>query len=569
MASDLSIQRGQADIGTAGGTAAPATTFGDLSSVVVFSANNRMSHGGPPSSGSNMEGDDMSGGVRLTAVDTIAFTRQPASNAAAMRFAWESWEYVGNPGGAYEFIVRSRNTVALSGTSGTATLDSTPTDIDRCIPFITGNSTSDGSDDWDAACSIAWLSGANTLNVARGGTTGTTTVEVTTVEFTGSAWDVKHGRVESPADSGTITLVDAADGETAGGGDVGDWANALIFGYFRGNNLNGVDDAISDTSAVYDPGANTTTVAWQFNGNHADAGTAQDGQHFVHVLACADMAVTRINNTGNGAGANNVDISAAGLSALGESGCVVRRHSSGGGTAYGRGWVNWRLTSTTNCELWVHRSGNTIRTVIQTADFAGMVDAGSTDIFITPATSSTSSLSASTTLTVATSPTFGASSTSASSVELDIPTDFSVDVQSTFSSSVNVDSAILLSPLFGSQSGIVAAVTLELGIGAQSNFTSTTAVEVELGIDSAPSSNAQAALSCSLGVNVFTSLPLTAISEVLAGVEIGQAVTRGRAIAYLTGYIPSRAVGVFEFATTELSISVASSRGLIHNATVS
>ncbi len=374
---DIAVQRGTAAVPNTGGTTSPGVTFGSLASTLVRCANNRAQSGGRDDlNAGNLEIDDISSGVRLTATDTITIDRQSGGQTSNMRVAWESWEYTGDPGGAYEFIVRSRDTVTLASvTSATATLTTTPTDIDNCIPFITGVRSAEAADDADACCAIAWLSSTATLNVARGGNHGTTVVEVTTVEFTGSAWQVAHGRVESAADTGTVTLVDAADGTTAGGGDISDWSTAAIFGYFRGNDRNGVDDSISDTSCVYTPDTLTTAVDWTFNANHADAGTSQNGQHMLHVLRCADMSVTRVNNTSSIAGANNVTVS--GLTTLGESGAIVRRSSSGGGTAYGRGWVNWRLTSTTNCELWVHRSGNTVNSEIQVLDFSSMTDAGS------------------------------------------------------------------------------------------------------------------------------------------------------------------------------------------------
>ncbi len=374
---DIAVQRGTVAVPNTGATTSPGTTFGSLSSTLVRCANNRAQSGGRDDlNAGNLEIDDISAGVRLTATNTITVDRQSGGQASNMRVAWESWEYTGSPGGAYEFIVRSRDTVTLASvTSATATLTTTPTDIDACIPFITGARSAETADDADACCAIAWLSGANTLNVARGGNHGTTVVEVTTVEFTGSAWQVAHGRVESAADTGTVTLVDAADGTTAGGGDISDWSTAAIFGYFRGNDRNGVDDSISDTSCVYTPDTLTTAVDWTHNANHADAGTSQNGQHMLHVLRCADMSVTRVTNTSRVAGVNNVTVS--GLTTLAESGAIVRRTSSGGGTAYGRGWVNWRLTSTTNCELWVHRSGNTVNTDVQVIDFSGLVDSGS------------------------------------------------------------------------------------------------------------------------------------------------------------------------------------------------
>jgi hypothetical protein len=377
---DIAVQRGSVDYTSSGTTITPGTTYGALSSAFVRSTNNRKMNAGPPPSTGNQPIDDLGLGLAITATNTITVTAEPGSNAStARRVYWESWEYTGPSGGAYEFIVRSRNTVTLTGETNTATLSETPSDIDNCIPFITGIRHDGTSSNFaDCAAAIAWLSGSNTLNVKRGGTNGTVTVTVTTVEFIGSAWSVAHGRTESAADSGTITLVDSADGTTAGGGDVGNWSNAAIFHQFSGNNSNGVDDALADTSATYEPGSNTTSVDWTFNGQHVDsAGAGDRGVHMVHTLSCADMAVTRVSDSQSHTGAANVSISGAGLSDISEAGLIVSRNTSGGGNAYARGWVNARITSTTNVELWCHRNGNSIQTRLQVLDFSGMEDSGS------------------------------------------------------------------------------------------------------------------------------------------------------------------------------------------------
>jgi hypothetical protein len=88
------------------------------------------------------------------------------------------------------------------------------------------------------------------------------------------------------------------------------------------------------------------------------------------------MAVTRFSDTGSHQGPRNVSVASASLSDITEAGVIVSRNTSGGGNAYARGWVNARLTSTTNCELWAHRTGNAIQTRIQVLDFSGMADSG-------------------------------------------------------------------------------------------------------------------------------------------------------------------------------------------------
>jgi len=374
---DIGVQRGTATAANTGGTTSPGTDFGSLASTIVMNSNNRRMHGGrDDENAANAEGDDMSGGIHLSAVDTIDLDRESGSIASVMRFAWEAWEYEGAASGDNEFIVRGRVKLSLTGETTTTTI-SNITDIDRCIPFITGLLTDETTDGADASTAIAWLSSTDTLNIRRGGTNGTVDVYVTVVEFTGTNWSVFHGRQEGDTtDAGSITLVDDADGETAGGGDVTDWGTAVIFHQHCANNLGGTDDAISDNSAIYEPGANTTTVDYEHDANHADAATAGNrDEHFVHVLQHDDMDVTRFSTTDSGAGATNVDITSAGLTDLARSAIEVSRYSSGSGTAYGRGWVNGRLTSLTNFEQWVHRSGNNVDTRIQIIDLSSVATA--------------------------------------------------------------------------------------------------------------------------------------------------------------------------------------------------
>lgn len=379
---DIAVQRGTIAVGNGGTSAAPPTAFGSLSSTIVFNSNNRRMQGGRDDQNTgNLEVDDMSGGIHLAATNSIEFDREGGSQGNNMRFAWESWEYTGTAAGANEFIVRGRVKLTLTGETTTSTISGI-TNIDDCIPIITGILSNATVDDADSATAIAWMSGTDQLNVKRGsGSNNTVQVYVTVVEFTGSSWSVYHGRLESNADSGTVTLVDDADGQTAGGGDVGDWSRAIIHHQFVANALNGIDDSISDTSAVYFPGSSTSTVDWAFDAGHVDsAAVGSRAEHFMHALHHPAMTVTRFTDSQSLTGVMNVNIASAGIGNIAEASIEVSRRSSGGGTAYGRGWVNGRLTSTTNAELWVHRSGNTIQTRIQVIDLAGIANIAITDM---------------------------------------------------------------------------------------------------------------------------------------------------------------------------------------------
>ena len=370
--SEVLVQRGVTDIDSAGTTVTLGTELSSLSNAFARITNNRKTSAGLASAAATShDGNEMSGGVQLSSTTEIDVE---AGSTFVTRHAWEVWEYTGPAGGDNEFIVRGRYQLTLTGETTTQTVSGI-SEIDDCIPFITGLFTSSAADDADSLTAIAWMSGTDTLNISRGsGSNNTVRVWVTVVEFTGANWTCLHGRQQSNADSGAITLRADADGLSGAATSVGDFANTYIHHQFRGNALNGVDDSIADTSAVYEPGSVDSEVDWVFNGNHVDSATGTDQNiHFVHTLENPLMAVTRFSNTNNSAGANNVSITSASLSDIDHAGVEVSRSSSGNGTAYGRGWVNARLTSTTNCELWVHRSGNTIQTRIQVIDFAGVM----------------------------------------------------------------------------------------------------------------------------------------------------------------------------------------------------
>lgn len=373
--SDIRVQRGRVDVASGGSTAAPGITFGSLASTFVRNNNNRKQSGGANGNSGTITANNLGVGVDLTATNTITFDRI-GGTAGTARVDWEAWEYVGSAGGPNEFIVRDRVQVTLAGSTGTAAITGV-TDADACIPFITGigNTVNDA----DASTAIAYLTNATTLNVERGGGTGgSTTVYITVVEFTGANWQVAHGRTEgNGADSGVINLVNGADGTTGGAADIVDWATAVIYHQQKANDLVGVDDSISDTSAEFQPSGSTSSVNYTFDANHVDSASAGSREDLVvHVLRNPFVSVTRFTDAQSAANAMNVGVGGAGLTDLTASSVVVSRRSSGSGTAYARGWVNARLTSTSNVELWVHRSGNSILTAIQVINLASLANIG-------------------------------------------------------------------------------------------------------------------------------------------------------------------------------------------------
>ncbi|WP_298554813.1 LamG-like jellyroll fold domain-containing protein [uncultured Algibacter sp.] len=368
---DFKVQHIQDEVGNTGETNTSFTAVNSLNSVVELANSNRKTHGGPQTHSGNRPGDDMAGARQLTAAGTLTYYRESSSDSRDMRFNTSIWEYIGASGGDNELIVRGRYAVNLNGsTNSVAQAIAGVINANKCIPFVTGIMNSATSQDADSATAVAYLEDATTLRVQKGSNGNNVTVYITLVEFTGINWTVLHGDSgNSSADSGTITLNDGADG-TGTATNVSDWSEAIIFSHFRADTgASGVNDAISDLWPVTDPGSNNQSVDWTFHSNHDSAGT---NRHFIHVLTNTGLNVVRFQNTSRNAGETAIDITSAGLSDIHQALIVGSSSSSGRGTAYGRGWRNYYLNSTTEAVHWAHRNNNTLSHEIQIIDLSGL-----------------------------------------------------------------------------------------------------------------------------------------------------------------------------------------------------
>ncbi len=371
ISQDFKVQHIQDDIGNSGGTNTSFTAVSSLNNAVALANNNRKTHGGPNAATAVREGDDMAGGRILTGTGTLTYYRESGSQNENTRFNTSIWEYTGAAGDSNEFIVRGRYAVDLNG--GTYTVDQTISGIankDKCIPFITGIMNDSGTDDADSATAIAYLTDGTTLRVEKGGTnTPNVRVYITLVEFTGSNWTVLHGDSGATAnDTGSMTLTNRSDG-TGTTTDVSNWSNAIIFGHHRGDtDTVGANDANADNWPMVEPGSDTRSVDWTFDGSHDSDGT---NRHFVHILNNPEVTVTRYSDSSTGASIT-IDITSAGLTDLSQAMVVGSTYHSGTGAGYGRGWRNYKLNSLTQAEHWVHRAGSgtsTLGTNMQIVNF--------------------------------------------------------------------------------------------------------------------------------------------------------------------------------------------------------
>jgi len=368
---DYDVQHLQDDIGNSGGTNTSFTAVASLNNAVALASSNRKSTAGCNGCTGNLEGDDLAGARTLTATGTLTYYRESSSITSNMRFNTSIMEYIGPSGGNNEMIVRGRYAITLNGTTNSTTQSlSGISNAADCIPFITGIMNNSTTDDADSGSAIAYLENSTTLRVRKGSNGNNVTVYVTVVEFTGSNWTILHGDSGSvSADTGTVTLRDGADG-TGTATDVSDWAEAVIFSQHIGDTgASGTNDAIADNWPVMDLGSDDQSVDWTFHGDHDSAGT---NRHFVHVLNNTGLSVTRYQNTSSTSGETTIDITSAGLSNTNEALIVGSSTSSGTGTAYGRGYRNYYLNSSTQAAHWSHRSGNTNAHEIQIVDLSGL-----------------------------------------------------------------------------------------------------------------------------------------------------------------------------------------------------
>ncbi|WP_081820730.1 LamG-like jellyroll fold domain-containing protein [Sediminibacter sp. Hel_I_10] len=372
FAQDFSIRHIQDDVPRNGKTYTNFTPVSSTNNAFVLNNNNRKSHAGAIGSNANLSGRDMAGAVRLTNTSTLSLYREPNSVNTNSKFSSSIIEYTGPVNGPNEFRVRGRYTVSLNGTNNNV-LQSVGgiSNCNNVIPFITGIINSSGNSGADSGTAIAYMENNGALRVLKGSNGNNVTVYITVVEFTGSNWNVLHGNSGSTgSDSGTITLRSNPYGTNGTGNtaNVSDWSNAIIFDQHIGDtNANGADEAISDHWPLFYPGSNNQRVNWLFNSDHDSNG---NNRHFVHVLNNSELNVTRFQNYSNSENESTLNITSAGLTTIDQALIVGTSVTNGSGTAYGRGWRNYYLKSTTQAAHWAHRSGNSMSHELQIIDFS-------------------------------------------------------------------------------------------------------------------------------------------------------------------------------------------------------
>lgn len=310
LATDVAVTRGVSTLTGATLTLTEGVDYdlqlNDASRAFIRITNSHMTGGGPAAgSTGNHNADDVTAyianpGNLATSID-IARAAFPSSDT---QVAWEVVEYVGNPGGENEFIVRdaAAATYGSANTSLTGAVTAAPTDDNDVVVFITGQYNPDtGRQDYNTGLSTAAWDAVNDQPVFTRGEAGADAAAVSyaVVEFTGANWKVQRAE-HTYAGGGTtetesITAVNSlsrafvhAQHRTAAGADLHAdyghevWLSSIGAVSFR---LNG--NAQTPTGHV--------SVAWVVE-NVQNTGTT--------------MIVTRSNNTIAGAGGGLTTVTA-------------------------------------------------------------------------------------------------------------------------------------------------------------------------------------------------------------------------------------------------------------------
>jgi len=328
--------------------------------------------GGPTGSTANSNPDDVHCGVELTNTNTITFR---AGSSVTRKIMGEVWRYTGSPGGADEFICRSHVAVPVTGATTTTTISGI-VDRNKCIPFITGLSTTAGSvNDYDISTFAAHINTNGDLVVSNNNSGASGTVYVDVVEFTGTNWKIGHG-ISSNHDTADEIITLNTDSTGSGGAIFSvEPTNAILEINMEGDA--GGETGLSDVlaTAIF---TSNTQVQFRQEGD-GDGNAANDGDAYIHVFSNESIQVYRdnivsISETNGGTEATIGFPSAAPTDrAIDELSLEWFPDTTGVGTAHARGRLNARITSATGTiQHWVHRSGNDVDVRYGVIDLTGV-----------------------------------------------------------------------------------------------------------------------------------------------------------------------------------------------------
>lgn len=345
-------------------TVALPSPVGSLDRAFVRITNTMHIGGGPPSSGANQSADDMGATAVLSDVNTITFTRESGATNQDQRVEWEVIEYVGETGGANEFIVRGRGEEAMADVNLTVIANNI-SNLDKVVPFLTGVRNADTSADGNQLAVTLFMEnvgGQNRLSANRGDNTGLTTFSYALVEFTGSNWNIGHVRHRfTNTDNQIVTMYREAAAFGSGAVfDVGNWNTAFIESQHQVDIEEGIEEI---TNRMWRNSSDTTSLIMDMEAG-ADNVASRNYIGQAHIIQNSGLTVQWFDsNTESGYSISNdanFNITVADVGDMEQASVWSTLTSSGSGTAYSRNSRNYQLTAPDRVVFWGHRSGNNL-----------------------------------------------------------------------------------------------------------------------------------------------------------------------------------------------------------------
>jgi hypothetical protein len=403
----------------------------------------------------------------------------------------EVWVYTGSGGGAYEFIVRQRGVVSVTGTSNSAAISGL-TDRNNAVPIFDGFTCDESnSSNWDEATLAVYIDNSSNVVFSRNNTGNTVVCAYEIVEFIGSAWSVGCGLSSShdtgnafPSGGELVTMNTDSSGTGGSTFDVTDWDTALIIQCTMEGDSS--ERGLSDTLMYALPGTGTTTVRMTLDNSNS----RNDGAAYAYVIQCDDLVINRSTNNNFSEGNNSYGTNLTAPSGynystpLSEMALEWYPGTNGEGTAHIRGAVHAQIIDTGSAyavQHWIHRSGNNVKASYGFADLSALVDAGggTTEELVGNLTTS-STISSNATLVLSTSSQISTDSQTSSILTLITELTAALEAGSTVSGDANIATALQLLGQINTGSINNADMTVLTTLAAQLNTSSITDAAITL-----------------------------------------------------------------------------------------
>jgi len=378
---DVKVQRNITDFGASedslavniDSVSATSSAFARLTDVVMKSGG--LSAG----STATKNNDDVGASILLTATNQITVYRESTGENADYRTAWEVWEYTGSPGGANEFIVRYQDHITMASGQQDQTVSGI-SNINNCVPFVTGIRNTGVSVDFDDMTVTAEMyesEGTNYVRLKREGTGGTTYVSVAVVEFTGSNWTVQNNISHK--------FSAAAANETETINNVSDWTKAFIISSYRtGNGEEGLEEQGWNTWPK-----DSDEIYFRLR-TGADNVSTKNYYVIANVIQNSELTVQHIDSiTGSGtehpAGSTapqTVNETINTVASTTATGLFSTHDCTGSATAFPRPMWNYYLSAADNVQYWRSFYGQPGDWALQVIQFPEATSSGTSSITV-------------------------------------------------------------------------------------------------------------------------------------------------------------------------------------------